>query len=208
MVFYCLWPIWGGGQQRRALGWGIRIRSVSAIVKRSRRYYPKNNEQALHRYSCCSSRYWHFTPSSTGSHQDALKLMNLVEKTGTTVSINSNTFDKNCIDKAGYYSYVKDKIDVLIVCEDQVNIKNAVELWETVSHEAVHAAQACNGGTYFKAKYHPRMLRELRSLALHYAIQLMGYRGDHQLKELEAFWAELQTPETVIEMVETACFDV
>ena len=147
-------------------------------------------------------------PAQAGSHQDALKLMNLVEKTGTTVSINSNTYDKNCIDKAGYYSYVKDKIDVLIVCEDQVNIKNADELWETVSHEAVHAAQACNGGTYFKAKYHPRMLRELRSLAPHYSKQLMRYRGDHQLKELEAFWAELQTPETVIEMVETACFDV
>ena len=147
-------------------------------------------------------------PSQAGSHQDSDKLMKMVESTGTTVSINSNDFDSSCEGNAGYYSFEKDEVDLLVVCEDQVNINNADEMWETVSHEAVHVAQACNGGVYFKAKYHPRMLRELRSLAPHYAEQLMGYRGDHQLKELEAFWAELQTPETVMKMVESACSDV
>ena len=145
-------------------------------------------------------------PSQAGSLQDSLTLMNLVKETGTTVSINSNTFDKNCTGKHGYYLFQKDAKDLMVVCEDQVNIKDADELWETVAHESVHVAQACNGGAYFQAKYHPRMLRELRSLAPHYADQLMGYRGDHQLQELEAFWAELQAPETVISMVTAACY--
>lgn len=146
-------------------------------------------------------------PSHAGSLQDSLTLMKLVKTTGTDVSINSNNFDESCTGKAGYYLFEKNVNDLMVVCEDQVNIKNADELWEAVAHESVHVAQACNGGAYFKAKYHPRMLRELRSLAPHYAKQLMGYRGDHQLKELEAFWAELQTPDTVMEMVKTACYD-
>ena len=145
-------------------------------------------------------------PSQAGSFQDSLKLMDLVKETGTQVSINSNSFDPLCKDKAGYYQFEKGKIDLLAVCRDQVNVKDPNELWETVAHEAVHVAQACNGGAYFKPEYHPRMLRELRSLAPHYAKMLQTYRGDHQLAELEAFWAELQTPETVISMVQTACF--
>jgi len=144
-------------------------------------------------------------PSHAGSFQDSLNLMELVEQTGTKVSINTNSFDQSCTGKAGYYQFVKDKVDVLVVCRDQTNTKDAAEMWETVSHESVHVAQACNGGAYFKAKYHPRMLRELRSLAPHYAKMLMNYRGDHQLVELEAFWAELQTPETVMQMVKSAC---
>lgn len=146
-------------------------------------------------------------PSQAASFQDSLNLIELVEQTGTQVSINTNSFDPSCKGNAGYYQFVKDKVDVLVVCEDQTNTKNSDEMWETVSHEAVHVAQTCNGGAYFKANYHPRMLRELRSLAPHYAEQLMGYRGDHQLMELEAFWAELQTPETVIKMVTSACFE-
>lgn len=145
-------------------------------------------------------------PAQSGSLQDSVMLMKLVEATGTTVSINKNTFDESCTGKAGYYVFEKNVNDVMVVCEDQVNIKDADALWETVAHESVHVAQACNGGAYFQAKYHPRMLRELRSLAPHYAEQLIGYRGDHQLKELEAFWAELQTPETVISMIKEACY--
>ena len=145
-------------------------------------------------------------PAQAGSHQDSLMLMKLVESTGTTVSVNSNTVDKDCTDKAGYYLFEKDVKDLMVVCKDQVNVKDPNELWETVAHESVHVAQACNGGAYFKAKYHPRMLRDLRSLAPHYAKQLLGYRGDHQLEELEAFWAELQTPEYVMDMVKAACY--
>jgi hypothetical protein len=145
-------------------------------------------------------------PSQAGSRQDAMTLINLVKETGTVVSMNSNSFDPNCKDNAGYYVFQKDVEDAMIVCRDQVNVKDPNELWETVAHESVHVAQACNGGAYFKPQYHPRMLRELRSLAPHYAKMLQGYRGDHQLKELEAFWAELQTPETVISMVKSACF--
>ena len=146
-------------------------------------------------------------PSQAGSFQDSHKLMKLVEGTGTVVSINTNSHDPNCKGSAGYYAFKKDVEDAMIVCSDQVNVKNADELWETVAHQSVHVAQACNGGVFFKAKFHPRMLRELRSLAPHYAEQLKGYRGDHQLKELEAFWAELQTPETVMAMVKSACYD-
>ena len=144
-------------------------------------------------------------PAKAGSFNDSDKLIKMIEATGTQFSINSNNFDKSCADKAGYYRYIKDKVDVLVVCSDQVDIENPDELWETVSHESVHVAQACNGGAYFKSKYHPRMLRHLRAFAPHYAEQLMGYRGDHKLTELEAFWAELQKPEVVMTMLVNAC---
>ena len=147
-------------------------------------------------------------PAKAGSHQDSMRLIELVEGTGTKVSFNSNSFDESCQGQHGYYSFAKDEIDLMVVCKTQTDTKDPDEVWETVAHESMHVAQACVGSKpILPPKYHPRLLRELRTLAPHYAKQLQGYRGDHQLKELEAFWAELQTPEMVIDLFELACYE-
>ena len=147
-------------------------------------------------------------PAKAGSHQDSMHLIELIEGTGTQVSFNSNGLDKGCKGHHGYYQFAKDEIDLMVVCKTQTDTKDANALWETVAHESMHIAQACAGHTpIMPPEYHPRLLRELRTLAPHYAKQLSGYRGDHQLKELEAFWAELQTPQMVIELFEIACYE-
>ncbi len=62
-------------------------------------------------------------PAQAGSHQDALKLMKLVEATGTKVSINKNSFDESCAGIHGYYQYIENKSDVLVICADQTNVE-------------------------------------------------------------------------------------
>ena len=146
-------------------------------------------------------------PVEAGSTQDVVRLIELVKGTGTQVSVNTNQYDENCKGRHGYYVYEKDEIDLMVVCEDQTNTDNADEVWETVAHESMHIAQACvGGGPLMPAKYHPRFLRELRTLAPHYAKTLMDYSGNKQLAELEAFWAELQEPAKIIGLFELACY--
>ena len=155
--------------------------------------------------ACCMGNAM---PAKAGSHQDSMRLIELVEGTGTQVSFNSNDFDKGCKGHNGYYQFAKDEIDLMVVCKTQTDIKDPDEVWETVAHESMHVAQACVGSSpIMPPEYHPRLLRELRTLAPHYAKQLQDYRGDHQLKELEAFWAELQAPQMVIELFEIACYE-
>ena len=147
-------------------------------------------------------------PAKAGSFQDSKRLIELVEGTGTKVSLNTNDFDEKCENKHGYYSFAKNEIDLMVLCRTQTDIEDPNEVWETLAHESMHVAQACVGSVpVMPAKYHPRLLRELRTLAPHYAEQLQGYRGDHQLLELEAFWAELQTPEMVLDLFELACYE-
>lgn len=147
-------------------------------------------------------------PAKAGSDQDSRRLIELVEGTGTQVSFNTNEFDKNCKGKNGYYTFAKDKVDYMAVCVGQTDMKNPDEVWETVAHESIHVAQACLGqNPLLPPKYHPRLLRELRTLAPHYAKQLVGYSGAAQLKELEAFWAELQAPSRIIELFKIACYE-
>ena len=148
------------------------------------------------------------SPAKSGSEQDAKRLIELVQGTGTKVSINTNEFDKSCKGKHGYYTFTENKEDLMVVCRSQTNVDNPDELWETVAHESMHVAQACVGQKpLLPPKYHPRLLRELRTLAPHYAKQLVGYSGAAQLKELEAFWAELQTPSRIIELFKIACYE-
>ena len=147
-------------------------------------------------------------PAKAGSHQDAQRLIELVQGTGTQVSLNTNEFDKGCKGKHGYYTFTKDEEDLMVVCRSQTNLENPDEFWETVAHESMHVAQACVGmKPILPPEYHPRLLRELRTLAPHYAKQLVGYSGGAQLQELEAFWAELQTPAMVIDLFKIACYE-
>jgi hypothetical protein len=52
----------------------------------------------------------------------------------------------------------------------------------------------------------PRTYRELQTMAPHYA-KLVGqsYRSADQRLEAEAFWMELQTPDTVIDLFSRTC---
>ena len=146
-------------------------------------------------------------PAKAGSYNDVKRLIALVEGTGTKVSFNTNEFDKGCKGKYGYYTFTKDKEDLMVLCKSQTNVKNPDEVWETVAHESMHVAQACAGmKPILPSQYHPRLLRELRTLAPHYAKQLVGYSGGAQLQELEAFWAELQAPKVVIDLFTIACY--
>ena len=145
-------------------------------------------------------------PSLAGSMADSEQLINLVEKTGTKVSINTNRYDQSCIGKAGYYSYTSETNDLLVVCSDQVNVDDPNEFWEVVSHEATHVMQACTGSTVFKEHMHPRIFRALGTKAPHYSKLIdTQYSGNHAIAEAEAFWIELQPPADVLGIFAIAC---
>ena len=148
------------------------------------------------------------TPVNAGSFQDSLELINLVKDTGTKVSFNSNAYDEHCKDRAGYYSFVENEEDLLVVCTSQIDEENPDELWEVIAHETMHVAQACNGwAPVAPPKYRARLLRELRTLAPHYAKLLVNsYSGQDQLLEMEAFWAELQTPSAIKKLFRLVCY--
>ena len=137
------------------------------------------------------------------------EMINLIKKTGTTVSINTNKFDPECNDRAGYYTFEKGKEDLFVICEDQVDMDDSAEVWEVVAHESAHIMQACSGRkTYFDVKYLPRIFRELQSKTPHYANLIDNtYHGRDASSEAEAFWMEIQPPSDVINYFKEACFE-
>ena len=143
---------------------------------------------------------------SAGSFNDSKELIELIKTTGTHVSVNTNSFDKNCPGKAGYYQYIKDVSDVLVVCEDQINKHDPHELWKVISHESTHVMQACKGRNLFKESYLPRIFRTLSTKAPHYAKMIdTQYSATVAIKEAEAFYMELQPPADVMQMFKLAC---
>jgi hypothetical protein len=142
-------------------------------------------------------------PASATSWQDVHSLVELVEQTGTTVSI------QNCTQEGvmGYYSYdPQNSIDVMAICKNAVDMQDADAVWEVVSHEATHVMQACQAGPVIADSKVPRVLRELQEMAPHYYATLQGYRGDHKRLELEAFWMELRSASHVMDWMVTYCF--
>lgn len=71
-------------------------------------------------------------------------LFDAIEATGTKIAADDPRFCKEP-GSLGNYTYIKDTIDQLTVCIENHNGDNA-ELYDTILHEAVHIAQACNGG--------------------------------------------------------------
>ncbi len=146
------------------------------------------------------------SPVLAGSFNDSRQLISLIKSTGTVVSFNNNSFDKACRNKAGYYQFIKDVNDVLVVCTDQVNTDDPNELWEVLAHESTHVAQTCLGSMLFQETYHPRIFRSLATKAPHYAKMIdQQYSGNHAIAEAEAFYMELQTPSDVLSVVRKAC---
>jgi len=143
------------------------------------------------------------SPSLADSSADVADLIQLI-KTSKTKVLQSNQCDQG---RAGYYEYPTEdgKGDTLVVCANNINIKDMSALWEVIAHESTHVMQACNGGTIWKDEYHPRMLRNLKEQAPHYALILEDYRGEEKMLELEAFNMELKSPAEVKQLFQEYC---
>ena len=147
------------------------------------------------------------TPVLAASWADVGQLARLVEGTGTTLSKNTNAFDPRCVNNQGYYSFDKSRnVDVLVICTDNIDTKDPNAVWEVLSHESIHTAQACYNGPLFKDVYLPRMFRTLKTDAPHYTKLLNEYPDNHRRLEAEAFYSELQTTSFVIEAFKKACY--
>ena len=142
-------------------------------------------------------------PSFASSWADVNNLTSLIRETGTQVQ------ERDCPENTmGFYRLdPANRIDLLVVCKNNVDMTDSDSVWEVVSHEATHVMQACVGGPVIKDTYVPRVLRELQETAPHYYATLEQYRGDHKRLELEAFWMELRTPEVVNEWISDFCFE-
>ena len=133
------------------------------------------------------------SPVLADSWQDIEDLTKLIESNGTKIKERKNC-KKN---KLGHYSFKNKSNDVLTICLNNISEEDPSDYWEVLAHEAAHAMQTCNNNTLWQSKYHPRMLRGLKSEAPYYAEILKQYRGRDKIFELEAFDMELQTPSEV-----------
>ena len=140
------------------------------------------------------------SPVFADSWRDIDDLKQLIESNGTKIKELNNCEENNL----GHYSFSKQN-DVLTICTNNINTQDPSEYWEVLAHEAAHAMQACNRNTLWQSKYHPRMLRALKSEAPYYAEILKQYRGRDKILELEAFDMELKTPSEVIDNYDYYC---
>lgn len=107
---------------------------------------------------------------------------------------------------AGFYEKDAAGRQRLVLCRAGVDLGDVDAVWEVMAHEATHIMQVCNGGTVIADAYMPRTFRELRTMAPHYAKLIAGsYPRSEQRLEAEAFWMELQAPDTVISLFRQVC---
>lgn len=107
---------------------------------------------------------------------------------------------------AGYYEKDKSGHHRLVLCRNGVDMADAEAVWEVMAHESTHIMQVCNGGTVIADAYMPRTVRELRTMAPHYAKLIdRSYPEAERRLEAEAFWMELQTPDTVVGLFRQLC---
>ena len=143
------------------------------------------------------------SPVFADSWKDIEDLTKLIESNGTKIKERKNCKKNNL----GHYSFKNKSNDVLTICLNNISEEDPSDYWEVLAHEAAHAMQECNNNTLWKSKYHPRMLRGLKSEAPHYAEILKQYRGRDKIFELEAFDMELQTPSEVKYNYEYYCLN-
>ncbi|MDA7677498.1 hypothetical protein N8561_01270 [bacterium] len=143
------------------------------------------------------------TPARADSWKDVEDLIELVKGTGTKVQ----KLDSCDGETMGFYQPPRKdgSGDRLVFCTNNIDMEDVSAVWEVLAHESAHVMQACNGGLIWKAEYHPRLLRNLKSRAPHYASILDQYRGRDKMMELEAFDMELKSPEQVVNIFLRAC---
>jgi len=143
-------------------------------------------------------------PAGAHSWTAIEKTITEVEKTGTEVVIRDCSADRPRV--YGYYRFNQaEGIDRLVICDNETNMRNPTAVWETLSHEATHVAQACQGETIFKDEFIPEMIAELKVRRPSYLRLLQEYPEHHRAKELEAFWVELQDEEVINDLLKHFC---
>ncbi|MFN7679133.1 MAG: hypothetical protein ACK5QW_11145 [Cyanobacteriota bacterium] len=141
-------------------------------------------------------------PARATSAKDVEDLLLLIKKSGTEIVV------VDCKEGLkGTYAFGENpKIDRLTICKNNVKLNDPDDVWEVIAHEATHIMQACVGDHLFKDEFHPRIVRDLQAKAHHYSVIIeQQYRGAEMMRESEAYFMELQTPEDVKEIFIKAC---
>jgi hypothetical protein len=127
---------------------------------------------------------------------DSQPLTQMVRSTGTTVLYDTARCDKGML---GYYRL---DVDVMVLCV--ANHKGDIaELGDTLRHESIHIAQACNGGKAILpwntiAKYSNNRILSI----------VQRYPIEHQHVEYEAFTAAyVMNNNQIKDIVEDFCFE-
>ena len=124
------------------------------------------------------------------------EVLKAVQSTGTEVRY----YDESC--KEGYAGVYKLRSDTLIVCP--TNQRNHSDLFDTIRHEAIHVAQACNGGPILSYDYYLKNAPDTVKDAV------SSYPQDRltQHLELEAFMGAEQLNEgQVVNLINKFCFE-
>jgi hypothetical protein len=141
-------------------------------------------------------------PAEAASLEDIRQLEVLINATGVVTQVS----DQCPANHAGFYERDNEGRHRLVLCRNVVNLADVEAVWEVMAHESTHIMQACTGGPAIADESMPRTYRELRTRAPHYAKLIdFGYPSSDQRLEAEAFWMELQDPQTVINLVRTLC---
>lgn len=142
------------------------------------------------------------SPAAASTLANIQRLEELINAAGTETQVRDDCRPNH----AGYYERDGKGIDRLVVCRNTVDMADVEAVWEVMAHEGTHVMQACTGGPALQDAQIPRTLRELHSLAPHYAKLINeGYHPRDQRLEAEAFWMELQDPELVLALFARNC---
>ena len=137
-------------------------------------------------------------PAQANTMSDMETLLKALSALGTTVKAG------NCGRKNLYGFYVP-KGDQLVICADSIADKDPGIVWDTLAHEATHKMQACIGGYLMPSTHVGAMLRQLQAIFPETLKDLEAYPSHQMRFELEARWMELQTPDTVLQLLVAAC---
>jgi len=141
-------------------------------------------------------------PAAAASLEDIRQLEDLINATGVVTQVS----DQCPASHAGFYERDNAGRHRLVLCRNVVNLADVEAVWEVMAHESTHIMQACTGSTAIADESMPRTFRELRTIAPHYAKLIdVGYPSGDQRLEAEAFWMELQAPQSVINLYRTLC---
>ncbi len=141
-------------------------------------------------------------PARAVSLEDLRQLENLINAAGTETVVAGDCPANH----AGYYENDGRGRDRLVICQRSVDLGDVEAVWEVMAHEATHIMQACTGAGAIADAHLGTTLRELNTLAPHYAklIETSYPPADRRL-EAEAFWMELQPPPVVLELFRRNC---
>ena len=126
---------------------------------------------------------------------DASPLTQAVRSTGTRV-----LYDTHRCETDKVYGYYKPSTDLMVLCVKNHGTDYS-ELGDTLRHESIHVAQACNGGPILTwnqiAKYSNNRILSI----------VQRYPAKHQHYEYEAFTAAaLMNNQQVAKIVNDFCF--